>query len=245
MGTDDFAETRNSELVVITASTGVYTTSRTEMLSEQVKMIRAILKKIKEHASDSIILMVSNPVDVLTYVFQKEAIFPIEKVLGIASSLDSSRFKLLLAKNLGAKLPEISDALVIGEHGDSMVPVYSRAKLNQKPVLEVLNENQINEITTGVRGYWRTLREFKSRSVYGIAKKVYDVAETIIHKKELSIPASVLLSGQYGISDVCMGVPTKIGKDGVKEIQEIEISESELVLLKKSSEVIKNYIQSC
>ena len=214
------------------------------MLSEQVTMIREILTKIKEHTPDSIVLMITNPVDILTYVFQKEGNFPTEKVFGIASSLDSSRFKLLLAKNLGTKLSEIFDALVMGEHGDSMVPIYSRAKIKQTPVLEVLNENQIQEITQGVRGYWRTLREFKSRSVYGIAKKVYDVSEAIIHEKELSIPTSVLLTGQYGISDVCMGVPTKIGKEGVKEIQEIEIAESELELLRQSAEVIKEYIQT-
>jgi len=153
LGTDDFAETKNSDIVIITASTGVYTANRTEMLSEQVKMIREILKKIKEHTPDSIILMVTNPLDILTYIFQKEGNFPSEKVFGIASSLDSSRFKLLLAKNLGAKLSEISGALVMGEHGDSMVPIFSRAKMNQTPVLEILNENQIKEITQGVRGY--------------------------------------------------------------------------------------------
>ncbi len=215
------------------------------MLSEQVNMIRDILKKIKEHTPDSIVLMVTNPVDVLTHVFLKEGNFFPEKVFGIASSLDSSRFKLLLSKNLDAKLSDISGALVLGEHGDSMVPIYSRALKNQTPVLEILHENQIKEITHGVRSYWRTLREFKSRSVYGIAKKVFDVSEAIIHDKELSIPASVLLTGQYGISDVCMGIPTKIGKEGIREIREIEISESELELLKKSAEVIKEYIQSC
>lgn len=189
--------------------------------------------------------MVTNPVDVLTHLFLKEGNFPTEKVFGIASSLDSSRFKLLLAKKLDTKLSEIHGALVMGEHGDSMVPIYSRTKINQTPVLEILNENQIQEITQGVRGYWRTLREFKSRSVYGIAKKVYDVSEAIIHKKEISLPASVLLTGQYGISDICMGVPTKIGKDGIIETKEIEISESELNLLRKSADVIKGYIQNC
>jgi malate dehydrogenase len=245
LGTDDFTETKNSDIVIITASTGIYTASRTETLSEQVKMIREILKKIKEHTPNSIVLMVTNPLDIMTYVFQKEGNFPSEKVIGIASSLDSSRFKLLLAKNLGAKPSEISGTLVMGEHGDSMVPIFSRAKMNQIPVLEILNENQIKEISQGVRDYWRTLREFKSRSVYGIAKKVYEVTESLTHQQELSIPASVLLTGQYGISDLCMGVPTRIGKDGIKEIQEIDISESELNLLRKSAEVIKNYIQTC
>lgn len=245
MGTDDFSETKNSDIVVITASTGVYTASRTEMLSAQVKMTREILKKIKEHTPESIVLMVTNPVDVLTYVFQKEGNFPTNKVFGIASSLDSSRFKLLLAKNLGVKTSEISGSLVMGEHGDSMVPLFSRAKINQKPILEFLNENQIKEISQGVRNYWRTLREFKSRSVYGISQKIYEVAKSIINEKEISIPASVLLTGQYGISDVCMGVPTKIGKNGIKEIIEIEISESENNQLKKSAKIIRNHIQSC
>ena len=215
------------------------------MLSEQVKMIRDILKRIKKVTPDSKILMVSNPADVLSYIFQKEGNFKSEKVIGIASSLDSSRFRLLLAKNLEVNQSKISDALVMGEHGDSMVPIFSRAKKNHTPVLEILDENQIKEISKGVRDFWRTLREYKSRSVFGIAQKTYEVIESIITEKEISIPASVLLTGQYGISDVCMGVPVKIGKDGVKEIQEIEVSESELNQLKKSASIIKDFIQAC
>ena len=241
-GTDDFSLTKNSDVVVIAASAGVYTKSRTEMIGEQIKMIKDIAKNIKTHTPDSKILVVSNPLDVLTYVFLKESGFPRNQVIGVASSLDSSRFRYLLAKEFAVPQSEIKDALVLGEHGDSMIPIFSRAKKNEKPVSELLETVQIEEITKNLRNYWRTLREFKSRSVFGIAKNTFDVVESMIKEKSLAIPASVLLNGEYGLSDVCMGVPIKLSKNGLESIDKIELDESELDALAKSAQVIKNYI---
>jgi len=118
----DYSDIRNSEVIIISASTGTYLTSRTEMMSEQIKMIRDIAKKIQRYAPDSKILIITNPVDVLTYVFQKEINLPREKVIGVASSHDSARFRYLLARELITPQSEIKNALVLGEHGDSMVP---------------------------------------------------------------------------------------------------------------------------
>ncbi len=212
------------------------------MVGEQVKMIKDIAKQIKTHTPDSTILVVSNPLDVLTYVFLKETGFPREQVIGVASSLDSSRFRYLLAKEFAVSQSEIKDALVLGEHGDSMVPIFSRAKMNEKPVLDVLEPIQIETITKNLRDYWRTLREFKSRSVFGIAKNTFDVVEAIIKEKTLSTPSSVLLNGEYGFSDVCMGIPTTLNKDGLQSIEKIELEDSELEDLSKSAKIIKNYI---
>jgi malate dehydrogenase len=241
-GTDDFAETKDSEVIVIAASAGTYSASRNELIKDQVTMVKQIVEKLKPFSDNSKILMVSNPLDVLTYVFQKEANLSSEKVIGIASSLDSSRFQYLLSRELSENPSKISDALVIGEHGDSMVPIFSRAKKDQTPVLELLNSEQIDSIIGDLRFYWKTLREYKSRSVFGISKHVFDVLEAIIKNKEIAIPSSVLLSGQYGLSDVCLGVPTIISKHGLKEIQEIELTSSELESLNKSSEYVKSNI---
>lgn len=238
----DFSEIKNSEVVVISASVGTYTTSRTEMASKQITMIRDIAKKIKKYAPAAKVLIISNPVDVLTYVFQKEAEMPRENVFGIASSLDSSRFRYLLAKQVKANQSEIKNSLVMGEHGDSMVPIFSIAKWNDKPILEVLNQTQVQDITTDLRDYWKTLRSLKGPSIFGAAKNTVDVLRAIVKNEELSVPVSVLLKGEYDISDVCLGTPVKINREGITNIQEIHLEENEMKLLHKSAQVVKTYL---
>jgi len=241
----DYSEIKNSEVIVISASVGTYMTSRTDMLSEQITMVRDIAKKIKRYAPDAKVLMVSNPVDILTYIFQKETGFPRENVIGVASSLDSSRFRYLLARELKVKSSQIKNALVLGEHGDSMVPIFSVTKCNNKPVLELLNNSQLDKITRELRDYWKVLRKFKGPSIFGIAKNTVDVIRSIIKNEELSISASVMLDGEYGLSDVCLGVPVQIDKRGTITINEIGLEKSEMESLNQSADVIKNYLKEC
>ncbi len=243
LGTDDYSKTEGSEIVVITASAGTYTQSRTEILKDQIEMIRDISQKIKKFTPESKILVVSNPPDVLTYFFQKFSNLPSKKIIGIASSLDSRRFELLLSRELKVKQSQIKNSLVMGEHGDSMVPIFSIAKLNNSPILEVLDNSQIENITKDLRNYWKTLREFKSRSVFGISKNTYDVINSIICNNPISIPASVLLNGEYGIFDVCIGVPVRISKNGISDIKEIQISKEELESVHASANTVKSQIQ--
>jgi len=217
-GTDDYSQISGSDIVVIAASVGVYQKDRTENMELQVSMIKEIAQKIKEHCPSAIILIISNPLDVLTYFFQKETSFSRFKVIGIASNLDTSRFRYYLSEKLSVPQSSISNAIVLGEHGDS--------------------------ITDDVRNYWRTLRNFKSRSQFGIAKNTFDVIDAILHKKEIFIPASVVLDGEYDTHDVAMGVPVKINQNGVSEIKKIRLDDTELSSLKQSSEKIKNDIQS-
>lgn len=238
----DYSKINDSDLVVISASTATYTTSRTEILSEQIIMIKDIAKKIKKFAPNSKILVVSNPVDVLSHIFQKEAGIDRKRVIGVASSLDSDRFRYLLSKELKVKPPEIKNALVLGEHGDSMVPIFSITKCNDKQVLEILNASQIDKITQDLRNYWKVLRKFKGPSIFGIAKNTVDVIGAIIKNEKLSIPASVLLEGEYGFSDVCVGIPVQIGKDGVINIQEISLNKDEKTSLAQSVNVIRSYM---
>jgi len=243
-GTDDFSKTSGSDIVVITASTGIYLKSRTELMDAQVKMIKEVANQIKKHCPFAIVLIVSNPLDVLTFVFQKETQLSRNKVIGIASSLDSSRFRYLLSEKFRTKQSQITDALVIGEHGDSMVPIFSRVKINEKNILEIIDEAEKQTISTEIRDYWKSLRIFGSRSQFGIAKNTFDVIRSIIKNDELIIPASIVLNGEYGEKDVSMGVPVKINKDGVKEIIEIKLNKSESILLKISAQTIRDYIKS-
>lgn len=238
----DFSEIKNSEVVVISASTATYLTSRTEMLSDQIAMIKDIAKNVNEFTPDSKILMVSNPVDVLSYVFLKETGILRNHVVGVASSLDSSRFRYLLSKELDVKASEIKNALVLGEHGDSMVPIFSVTKCNNKPVLDLLNNSQVDKITQDLRDYWKVLRKFKGPSIFGIAKNTVDVIRAIIKNEMLSVPASVMLEGEYNLFDVCLGVPIQISRKGMINIQEIELEKSERDSLNHSAKVVKNYL---
>ena len=243
-GTDDFSKISGSDIVVITASTGTYLKSRTEMVDAQVKMIKEIANKIKKYCPSAIILVVSNPLDILTFIFQKETQFSRNKVIGIASSLDSSRFRYLLSEKLGIKQSQITDALVMGEHGDSMVPIFSKVKINGKNASEMLNDSDKKTISTETQDYWKSLRLLKTRSEFGIAKNTFDVIRAIKKNDELVIPASIVLNGEYDEKDVAFGVPVKIDKNGIKEIIEIKLNEQENKLLKISAKTIRNYIKS-
>lgn len=239
----DYSEIKNSDLIVISASTGTYTANRVELLSEQVKMIKNIAKQVKQFASSAKVLVLSNPVDVLTYYFQKESGFPREQVLGIASSLDSSRFRYLMATELKTNQSEIKNALVLGEHGDSMVPVFSKARWNEKPVLELLSDEQVHKIKGDLIFYWKILREYKGPSIFGIAKNTFDIIKALVKNEEISVPVAVLLEGEFGLSDVSLGVPAIITKEKLT-IQEITLENSELNSLHKSAYAIKEYIKS-
>lgn len=238
-GTDSLSDTKDSDIFVITASAGTYSQSRTELIHDQVEMTKKIIGDLPIN-SKSLIIMVSNPVDVLTYVCVKESNIEAKKIFGIASSLDTSRFRYLLSKELSTDQSHIHDALVLGEHGDSMVPIFSRAKKNDIPVLELLDANQIASISGNLRFYWKALREYKSRSVFGISKQTCDVIEAITNNSEINVPSSVLVNGEFGISDVCLGVPTTITKKGIEKIHEVSLAEEELEKLHNSANEIKD-----
>ena len=243
-GTDDYSEIKNAEIIVIAASTGTYQKSRNDMVDSQVRMIKSISKKIKKFNNTPIILIVSNPVDVLTYYFQKEVRYPKEKVIGIASSLDASRFGRIISNQINVKYSHIEDVHVLGEHGDSMVPIFSKVKVDGRKLTELIDVKQEEEIRNQVRNYWKSLRKFKIRSQFGIAKNVYNVLEAIVKRRQLNAEASVLLDGEYGYEDICMGVPVTISSRGIEKIKSIKLNESEIQFLEQSAKNIQKNIQS-
>ena len=243
-GTDDYSKTAGSQIVVITASTGVYLKNRNEIMDAQVKMIKDIASQIKHYCPNAIVLIVSNPLDVLTYFFQKETHFSRNAVIGIASSLDSSRFRYVLSEKFGVNQSHISNAMVLGEHGDTLVPIFSHTKINGRSLLDLIEPYEKEAIISQIRDYWITLRNYKSRSQFGIAKNTFDVINSILKNNEIAIPASVRLEGEFGESDVCMGVPVIIDNKGISKIQETDLSPSESKALKISADTIRNYIKS-
>ncbi len=228
-------------MIVITASKGKITTSRTDLLVANVPLAREIAQKIRKYNDNAKIVIVTNPLDIITYTVLKETGFPRESVIGMGSSLDSSRFRYLLAKSLDANQSKI-DGIVMGEHGDSMVPIFSTAQHDKKPVLSMLDQNETARITEELRNYWKLLKTFKEASVFGAAKNAFDIAKAIVRDEQLQIPASVLLEGEYGLSDVCLGVPITIGKRGIAKIDKLDLDWSELKSLNDSAEIIRNNI---
>lgn len=240
-GTSDYSKIKNSDVCVIAASVAPHIKTRSDVMLDQAKMITDVSRKISEFASSSKVLVVTNPVDVMTYLVQKRGNLS-KNVLGIASSLDSARFRYLLAKEFDTDQSQIKDALVMGEHDDSMVPIFSCAKFGSTPVNDILDEQQKMRITASVRSYWKSLRDYKGSSVYGIAKNTFDAIDSIIKNQPLEIAASVLLDGQYDTKDLCMGIPVTITKDGIAQIHEISITQQEKEQLRKSAGIIQNNI---
>ncbi|NQV40065.1 MAG: lactate dehydrogenase [Nitrosopumilus sp.] len=243
-GTSDYSKIIGSDIVVITASMGVYLNDRTENMVSQTTMIKEIAQKIKQYCPTAIVLLISNPLDILTYFFQKETSFSRFKVFGIASSLDTSRFRYLLSEKFSVPQSSVDGALVLGEHGDSMVPIFSRVKIGGKSLTSLLNDDEQASITNAVRNYWKDLRHYKSRSQFGIAKNAFDVIDSIVNNREFSVPVSVVLQGEYGENDVAMGVPVLINSSGISKILDIVLDDSESLLLQKSSQRIHDQINS-
>ena len=243
-GTSDYSKLSDSDIVDISASMGEYLKDRTENMVSQITMIKEVAEKIKQYCPSAIILLISNPLDVLTYFFQKETGFSRFKVIGIASSLDTSRFRYLISKKFSVPQSFITGALVLGEHGDSMVPVFSRVDVDGTPLLSLLDEDEKSSIMDDVRTYWKDLRSYNSRSQFGIAKNEFDVINAILNAQDLSVPASVVLRGEYGENDIAMGVPVIINQYGVSKIEDLKLDEFESSLLKKSSQKLHDQINS-
>ena len=241
-GTSDYSKIQNSDVIVIAASVKSHINTRSDIMIDQAKMISDMAHKISQFAPESKVLVVTNPVDVMTYLLQKHGNLASKNVLGIASSLDSARFRYLLAKEFGTNQSQIKDALVLGEHDDSMVPIFSCAKFGNTLVSDLLDEKKITQITASVRSYWKSLRDYKGSSVYGIAKNTFDVINCMIKNQPLDIVASVLLDGQYGVNNLCMGVPVTITRNGITQIHQIQITDKEKEQLLSSAGVIQNNI---
>lgn len=239
MGTDDFSEIRNSDVVIMTVSVGTIKEDRTELLPFNVPIVSEICKNLKKYADGAKVIVVTNPVDIITYQILQQTEFLRERVIGMGSSLDSSRFRYLLAKELGVKQGQI-DGLVIGEHGSTMVPLFSNAKSQGQRI--IVPEKKTDEITYELRNYWKYLIAFKEASVFGAAKNTFDIAKSIVQGKDFLASASVYLDGEYGFNGFSMGVPVVFGKMGVKEILQLDIDRKESELLKLSAKKISDGI---
>jgi len=246
-GTNDFSEIKDSEIVVVTAGLARKPgMSRDDLLAKNTAITMSVAENIKKHASKSIVLMVTNPLDTMTYVAWKTLGFDSKRVLGMAPLLDLARMATFIALELNVPVTKVK-AMVLGTHGDLMVPVPSQTTVSGKPIAKLLPQNVIDRIVDRTRkGGAEIVGHLKTGSAYYApsAATAYMVESMLADRGEV-ISSSVYANGEYGLKDLYIGLPAKIGKDGVQEIVEIDLTDEEKAALQRSAEAIKANNEKC
>ncbi len=235
-----------ADLVIITAGLRRRPDeSRLALINRNVALFREILGKAKEAGwkEGAVLLVVTNPVDVLTYLAVRESGLPPERVMGLGTMLDTTRFRSLLAEHFGTDPTQV-DALILGEHGDSMVPIWSTATVNGVPIknLPGYSEAAVQEIFERTKGSGAEVIRLKGGAGYAVGVAVREVVNAIALDRKAVLPVSSLLQGAYGIRQVCLSVPTVVGRFGVEGHVEMGLWPKELSGLQRSAEVLRETI---
>jgi len=245
MGTDDYEETANSDIVVIT--TGVPRKpgmSRDDLVLTNMKIVQEVTEKVVRYSPNCIIIMVTNPLDAMTQLALHISKFPRNRVLGQSGILDNARFRTFIAQELDVSVKDVSTC-VLGGHGDTMVPITRLCTVGGVPITELLPKEKIDSLVERtVKGGGEIVSLLKTGSAfYAPAAATAQMVDTIILDKKEILPCAAYLEGEYGISGVVVGVPVKLGKNGIEQIIEIELTPEENAALKKSAEVVRELIQ--
>jgi malate dehydrogenase len=247
VGTNDYSEIKDSQILVVTAGLARKPgMSRDDLLAKNAEIVKSVIEKIKNLAKDSIILMITNPLDSMTYLAWKVSGFETKRVLGMAPLLDAARMVAFIAMELKVPVTEVK-AMVLGTHGDLMVAVPSQTTVSGKPITGLLPKDKIGQIVERTRKGGAEIVSFlKSGSAYYApsAAAAYMV-ESILKDKKNVIPSSVFAQGEYGLKDLYIGLPAKLGKNGVEKIIEIELTKEEKEALYRSAEAIRENNTKC
>ena len=236
-GTSDYKDTADSSIVVITSGMprkpGM---SRDELLKTNVQIVKSVVEQVVAHSPNAILVIVSNPLDAMTYVAYKVSGFPKERVLGMAGVLDSARFRASIAKELGVSVQEVH-TMVLGGHGDSMVPLIGSTTIAGAPIRELMSEETLHDLVERTRhGGAEIVRLLeKGSAFYAPSAAAVEMVEAIMKDKRSILPCATLCKGEYGIQDVFVGVPVKLGRRGAEEIVEITLTPDEQAALAKST----------
>lgn len=244
LGSNNFQDIRDSGIIINTAGFARKPgTDRTGLLNRNMGIVESVAGKIKQFAPDSIVIQVSNPLDIMTYVMKKTTGFERERIIGMGSLLDSQRLAFCLSRELKAKPKEIN-ALVMGEHGESMVPVFSKSIFQGKPVSELMSEEKKKETTEKTRSSGAEVIGLKGATVFAPSLAIARTVEAIVRDRKETMPVSAYLEGEYGIGGICIGVPAVLGESGIEKILEPELSEDEEKAFQESAEKIRNMISN-
>ena len=243
-GALNYEETAESDVVIITSGSprkpGM---TREDLLNTNAKIVGNVTESVVRHSPNTTLVMLTNPLDIMTYHAWKVSGFPQNRVVGQAGVLDSARFRTFISMELGVSVEDIT-AMVMGGHGDTMVPLPRYTTVGGIPITQLISEERIEEISDRTRnGGGEIVNLLKVSGYYAAGASLAQMAEAIILDKKRLIPCSAYLTGQYGINDLYIGVPVKLGANGVEDILEIELEESELEALQKSSQTYREGIQ--
>ena len=245
IGTNSYEETDNSDLVVITSGLprkpGM---SRDDLVKVNADIVKSVVGQVVEKSPDAILIVVSNPLDVMTYVTYKVSKFPRERVIGMAGVLDTSRMRTFIAMELNVSVENVH-TFVLGGHGDTMVPLARYTTVAGIPVTELIPEDRLDAIVKRTRdGGAEIISLLKTESAfYAPAASIVEMIDSIVKDKKKILPCTVLCNGEYGFDDIFIGLPVKLGKRGLEQIIEIKLNKEESEALKKSADAVKKLCQ--
>lgn len=239
--TNDYSKTANSDICVITSGIprkpGM---SREELIGINAGIVKTVSSNLLQHSPDTILIVVSNPMDSMTYLVHKTTTLPKNRIIGMGGALDSARFKYRLAEALDAPVKEV-DGMVIGGHSDKgMVPLISKATRNGEKVSDLLSAERLDQVKQDTKVGGATLTGLLGTSAwYAPGAAVSSLTQAIICDEKKTFPCSSYLNGEFGVNDICIGVPVVLGKNGIEEIVEINLDQSDMDHLKESAEGVR------
>ena len=239
--TSDYKKTANSDVVVITSGVprkpGM---TREELIGINAGIVKSVANKVLTHSPKTVIVVVSNPMDTMTYLTLKATALPKQRVIGMGGALDSSRFKTYLSLALDKSANDIH-GMVIGGHGDTtMIPLTRLATYNGIPISTILSEEKLEEVAAATMVGGATLTKLLGTSAwYAPGASVAYLVNSILHDQKRIIPCSVMLDGEYGQSDICIGVPTIIGRNGCEKIVDLHLDDNESAAFEKSASAVR------
>ena len=241
-GTNDYADTANSDIVVITAGLprkpGM---TREDLVGTNARIVGGVVDNVVKYSPNAIIILVTNPLDTMVYLAYKKAGFPRERIIGQAGILDSARMRAFIAMELDVSV-ENTHAFVMGGHGDEMVPLPRYSTVAGIPITQLMTPDRVEAIVQRTRkGGGEIVSLLKQGSAFfAPSAATMQMVESILKDRKMILPCSVYLDGEYGLSDICFGVPVKLGRNGIEEIVKIELNEEEQAGLEKSASLIRS-----
>jgi malate dehydrogenase len=240
-GTNDYADTAGSEVVVITAGLprqpGM---SRMDLLEKNAGIIRDVADRVRDASPQAIVIVVSNPLDEMTFLAAEVTGFPRQRVMGMAGTLDSARLRFFIAEELGVAPSEV-EAITLGSHGESMVPLPGHATVGGKPLRDLVDDRTLERLYQRTRDAGAEIVGYlkKGSAYYAPSASVAQMVQTIAAGSAEVLPACVWTTGQYGISDVFVGLPARLGRGGVEDVVELGLEDAELQALREAAEGIR------
>jgi malate dehydrogenase len=243
-GTNDYNDTANSDIVVITSGfprkPGM---TRDDLVKKNQEVISQVTEQVVKYSPNSILIMVTNPLDAMAQLALKVSGFPRERIIGMAGVLDTARFRTFIAQEVGASVRDVQ-AYVLGGHGDTMVPLARMCTVAGVPISQLISAERIEQIVQRARdGGAEIVKLLGTGSAYfAPSASVLQMVDSILLDKKMIVPCAVYLKGEYGIENLFVGVPAQLGAKGVEKVVEVELSSDEQALLHKSADAVKELI---